>query len=328
MLITAALLLSVVAAPGARALPGPADAAVTQSSSGSRQSASGIVIAPDVEGRVAIYDADGRLLMEVDKPAGRQVRIALEPGVYEARLARDTANRARFLVGDGQQLVLGAANFREVAPPPAPPAERQGHGQAAGLVVEVQPLDARHRIEVRFGGWGDGWYGHAHDDSWGSGQGAFGFEYLTFVRNDLAVGIAVTGLARGCGSSDGHGWDETGSGQALTSIPVTVRWYPVRRATRMRSVEPYVTGGIGPVFAADAVFSHDHDDWGGDVSAAHLGTTIGGRLGGGVDFRLGSTFTLGVAGAWNWDGFSHSMWAGPRPGGGEFTMTLGWNFGR
>jgi hypothetical protein len=63
--------------------------------------------------------------------------------------------------------------------------------------------------------------------------------------------------------------------------------------------------------------------------STHVGTTIGGRLGGGVDFRLGSVFTLGVAGAWNWDaGFSEDMWRGTRPGGGEFSVVLGWQFGR
>ena len=102
--------------------------------------------------------------------------------------------------------------------------------------------------------------------------------------------------------------------------------------TRTRSVEPYVTAGIGPVFGVDSVYTDDHDahDWDHDeFGSARVGTTIGGRLGGGVDFRLGLVFTLGVAGAWNWDaGFSDDVWRGPRPGGGEFTVVLGWNFGR
>jgi hypothetical protein len=102
--------------------------------------------------------------------------------------------------------------------------------------------------------------------------------------------------------------------------------------TRTRSVEPYVTAGIGPVFGVDSVYTDDHDSHGWDhdeFGSARVGTTIGGRLGGGMDFRLGSVFTLGVAGAWNWDaGFSDDLWRGARPGGGEFTVVLGWNFGR
>ncbi len=128
------------------------------------------------------------------------------------------------------------------------------------------------------------------------------------------VGISSLVSARG----DWEGLGDAGSVRATTGIPLVVRWYPVRRMTWTRSVEPYVTAGMGPVFG------WYHDEFG----SARVGTTFGGRLGGGLDFRLGSVFTLGVAGAWNWDaGFSDDFWRGARPGGGEFTVVLGWNFG-
>ena len=60
--------------------------------------------------------------------------------------------------------VAGAASPQPAAPSPAP------------------ALDARHRIEVRFGGWANGWYDYP--DDWhtsGSAQWAFGLEYLSFV---------------------------------------------------------------------------------------------------------------------------------------------------
>ena len=134
----------------------------------------------------------------------------------------------------------------------------------------------------------------------------------------MGVGIGISSLVSAHGDWGGLG--DLGAVRVTTSIPVVVRWYPVRRMTRTRSVEPYVTAGIGPVFGW-------YDD---DFGSTRVGTTIGGRLGGGVDFRLGSVFTLGVAGAWNWDaGFSDDFWRGEaRPGGGEFTVVLGWNFGR
>jgi hypothetical protein len=312
--------------PGAAPPPAPARAAEAGRRE-DRQAASGIIIAADIDGRVAIYDAERRLVVELDKPAGRQLQVALEPGAYEARLGGHASRRARFQIGDGQQLLLALPHF-EAPGAGAPPA-----GHASGSHVEhPHEVDARHRIEVRFGGWGDGWY-NEHGDSWqysGSAQGAFGLEYLNFIRNDLGVGLAVTSLARAHGG--GHGWDEGGAGEATCSIPVVVRWYPIRRLTRMRSVEPYVTGGIGPVFGVDTVYATDDDprhrehDY---VSSGRVGTAFGGRIGGGVDFRLGSTFTVGVGGAWNWDtGFHDDLWTGARPGGGEFTVSLGWNFGR
>lgn len=118
--------------------------------------------------------------------------------------------------------VAGDPSLQTVAPAPAP------------------ALDARHRIEVRFGGWANG--GHNYYDDWhasGSAQGAFGFEYLSFVRHDLGIGIAVTSLGR---AQDWDGGPDTGSAQIVSGIPVVVRWYPVRRLTRTRSVEPVRDG--------------------------------------------------------------------------------------
>lgn len=195
-------------------------------------------------------------------------------------------------------------------------------------------LDGRHRLEVRFGGWGDGWYeGRGHNwDYTGSARGAFGVEYLSFIRNDIGIGVGVSGLVRadactGCSS------DEE-SARAVIGTPVIVRWYPVRRVTRTRVVEPYVTVGFGPVFGVDTIYTHDtHDSdsrWNCDGhSSTRVGTTFGGRAGAGIDFRIGHLFTLGVSGAWNWDaGFADDQWRGTRPKGGEFTVAFGWNFGR
>ena len=152
---------------------------------------------------------------------------------------------------------------------------------------------------------------------------------LNFIRNDLGVGIGISSLVSARGGWEGLVDAETA--RVTTSIPVVLRWYPVRRMTRARSVEPYVTAGIGLVVGVDSVYTDDHDahhEYHDEFGSARVGTTVGGRLGGGVDFRLGSVFTLGVAGAWNWDaGFSDDFWRGPRPGGGECTVVLGWNFG-
>jgi hypothetical protein len=192
-------------------------------------------------------------------------------------------------------------------------------------------IDGRHRLEVRFGGWGDGWYEGRRDD-WnytGSTRGAFGVEYLSFIRNDIGIGVGVSGLVRadacaGC-SSDQE------SARAVISMPVSIRWYPVRRLTRSRMVEPYVTAGIGPVFGVDTIYTHDDDcHWDRDgYASTRVGTTFGGRAGAGLDFRIGHVFSLGVAGAWNWDaGFANDQWRAPRPKGGEFTVAFGWTFGR
>jgi len=305
---------------------------------GGRQATSGVIIAADVEGRLAIYDAAHRLVVELEKPGGRPLQIALEPGAYEAWLGGHPSRRARFHLGEGQQpLLLTPADFLKHDAWSEGSDARDHARSAAGDHAHPagQPRDGRHRIEVRFGGWSDGWY-DGHGAAWeGSGtvHGAFGLEYLHLVRSDLAIGIGVSGLVRVV--DEGRGWEDGGAAQATCGIPVVARWYPVRRLTTTRFVEPYVAAGIGPVFGVDTVYADGFTPWGGpwdwddeERSSTRVGTTIGGRLGGGVDFRLGSVFTLGVSAAWNWDGFSNGQWWGPRPGGGEFDVVLGWMFGR
>jgi hypothetical protein len=318
------LLLAVLAV-----MPPDASGRTLASESVGPQSATGVIIAAGVAGRLAIYTNDRQLVVDLEKPAGHELRLALEPGGYEARLGPQGTRRARFQLQEGQQLLLDLPVFEDLEPGP-PPMVAPAPDRPAPRHRE-QSLDPRHRVEMRFGGWGEGWYdADSHSRYAGSAQVAFGVEYLNFVRNDFGVGVGLTSLVLANGDWDG--WDDTGTARVTTSIPVVVRWYPARRATRSRSVEPYLTAGIGPVFGVDAVYTDNHgahdssrDEW----SSTRVGTTIGGRVGGGVDFRLGHLFTLGMVGAWNWDaGFSDDLWRGDWPSGGEFSVVFGWQFGR
>ncbi len=317
MTILPALLLTVVCAGAGAALTQGSGPYAVGPAAERQQVRSGLIIGADIEGHLAIYDGKQQLVVELDKPAGRQLQLALDPGVYEARLTTGQGiRRAGILISEGHQLSLGLSNFSGQVTNQPPPTSELRVGYPLPL-HHWYALDPRQRIELRFGGWGSGRYDY--HDVWhdtGSAQGAFGLEYLGFIRNDLGVGIGISSLVLARGDWGGV---DLGSARVTTSIPVVVRWYLVRRMTRARSVEPYVTAGVGPVFGW-------YED---DFGSTRVGTTIGGRLGGGVDFRLGPVFTLGVAGAWNWDaGFSDDLWWGARPGGGEFTAVLGWNFGR
>jgi hypothetical protein len=288
-----------------------------------------VIIDAGIDGRLAIYDASHERVVELDKPGGRPLQITLAPGAYEAWLVGPTSRRARFQVGDGQQALLTLASFAEHDhnAPPAPDEDDRPEPSH-----HSHPRDGRHRIELRVGGWTDSWY-EGSGDVWGAGSvhGAFGVEYLHLVLPDLAVGIGVSGLVRVV--EGGQGWGDGDAAQATVGIPVVARWYPIRRMTRFRSVEPYAVAGIGPVFGVDAFDSDSHGPWGpwdwnrDDFSSTRVGTTIGGRLGGGVDFRLGSVFTIGMSAAWNWDAFPDAAWWSARPGGGEFSVVLGWVFG-
>jgi hypothetical protein len=331
MTIVPALLLTVLWGGAGPALTQASETSAVGPAAERQQGRSGLIIAADIEGRLVIYDGRQQLVVALDKPAGRPLQLALDPGVYEARLTTgEGTRRAGILISEGHQLLLGVSNFSDQATGQPPATGEMPAGYPAPR-HRSRALDPRHRIEVRFGGWESGWYDS--DDDWhhsGSAQGAFGLEYLNFVRDDLGVGIGIASLVSA--REDWEGPVDAEAARATIGIPVVVRWYPARRMTRTRSVEPYVTAGIGPVFGVDSVCTDGHgsrDRVHDEFEDARVGTAIGGRLGGGVDFRLGSVFTLGVAGAWNWDaGFPDDLWRGARPGGGEFTVVFGWNFGR
>lgn len=202
---------------------------------------------------------------------------------------------------------------------------REGQGP---LVVEPRRGERRHRIELRMSlhdSPGASFVQDGRHTHWGSGNVGGGFEYLHYVSPDLAVGFAIDSQARGEGHSDW--WDDNlDNGNATVAMPVVVRWNFARRFTDWRAIEPYVTGGVGPVFRADWLSTggwrhHSH-------TSAEVSTTIGGRLGLGFDARLSSVFTLGLAGTWRWSDRPEGVSGyGKEDRGGEVSFTIGFNFG-
>ena len=129
MLPLALALLMVAAAPPAAAdWPATAPPAIQ-----AQQSASGLVIAEDVAGRVTVFDTTQRIVFEMDKDEGRPVRIGVAPGTYEVRLqARRPAVRITVQVRDGEYTVVDADRFAQpsTGQPQAaevPPRRRRRH---------------------------------------------------------------------------------------------------------------------------------------------------------------------------------------------------------
>ncbi len=80
-----------------------------------RQTTAGFVVAAPVEGRFYVLDDRKRLVLEFYKPAGREVDIGLEPGVYDVRFERDPrALRGRLEIKEGA--APGARPRRASAP--------------------------------------------------------------------------------------------------------------------------------------------------------------------------------------------------------------------
>src|SRR5262249_24652352 len=139
---------------------------------------------------------DHELVVELYKPRGRRVELAVEPGTYEIRVERGkTSLSAKTDVADGARVVLEPRQFGpaavaeatrrrgdEPAPPPRPPLA------AAGPT----------RLEIRVGMWqvangvsassGASIVSVAVDNLFG------GIGYTRYLREDLAATFSIDGV--------------------------------------------------------------------------------------------------------------------------------------
>jgi hypothetical protein len=304
MLPLALALLMIAAAPPAAAGWSTAAPPAIQA----QQSASGLVIAEDVAGRVTVYDTTQRIVFEMDKDEGRPVRIGVAPGTYEVRLqARRQAVRITVQVRDGEYMVVDADRFAQPSsaqPQPAGAPARGAERSPNGLRG-----DAVNRIEVPFAAYPTPSFHSeetANDVHRRQAVMGLGFDYLRFVGRDIAIGISATSLIRSNTVWTDRDHDNvadddrarTRAASSTTFVYGVVRWNFARRLTERHTLEPYVTGGLGPVFRWNQMKVEVHDD---DLDqSSEVITGLGGRLGAGFDVHLGPVFTLGVVGAWNW----------------------------
>ena len=264
-----------------------------------RQTTAGFVVAPAVEGRFYVLDERKRLVLEFYKQPGRAVDIGLEPGVYDVRFERaPKALRGRLELKEGAHQALDLAGF---GPTTVEFTRLRG--------VDTGPeyfLNGRHAIGMRFGTWSRP--GGAEPVSGApvgftgeyvsAGRLAANFEYLRYVREDMAVGAALHIMVDSV--------ESTATAEAVAvrdrvgvNFPFVVRWNPVRRFTSWRTVEPYVRGAVGPLVGTQST----QRTVGGDLlSETVMNATIGGSVGVGGDIRVNRSWLAGVDAAWNFSG--------------------------
>jgi hypothetical protein len=327
-----ALLMLAAAPPGAAAWPATAPPATD-----AQQSASGLIIAEEVAGRVTVYDASQRIVFEMDKDSGRPVRIGVAPGTYEVRLdTRRTAVRITAQVREGEYTVVDADRFAQPSTDRQQPA-----GATAPAPADASPKgplgDAINRIEVRIGVYPAPSFSHEelpNDVHRGYGDMGLGFAYLRFIGRDIAIGVSASSLVRSekvwvdrdhDGTADDDR-DRTRTSNSTTFVFGVVRWNFARRLTEWRTLEPYVTGSAGPVFRWNQKKVEIEND---DLNqSSEVMTGFGGRVGAGVDVHLGRVFTLGAAGAWNWStNEDETVGYGSEDRGGEVAVTMGFEWG-
>jgi hypothetical protein len=280
-----------------------------------RQTTATLVLGEDLEGRFFIRNAAQELVVELYKPMGRRVELGLEPGAYDVRLEREkTSMLAKAKLDDGTKVALDAKQFGQVA---VEATRRRGSDPIVRLAV-----DGRNRLALRLGAR----YSQAHvlttgGDSTGVSSG---LQYTRYVREDLGVTMGVGGMGGRAVASDSlQGvFSESFS---IASFPIGVQWNPLARDPSS-SIKPFLATTVGPVIGSSSRLTPAAP---GPVVSKTLETTVGGHVGGGIDFHLGRPFAIGIIGGYNWMvPFSKPVGMSDNHSGGEFAVSIGFLFGK
>ena len=284
-----------------------------------RQTTATLVIGEAVDGRLFVRNARGELVVELSKPFGRRVELGLEPGRYEVRVEREAASLlARPEVVEGTPFVLEPNLFTPTRPQPTrrrggpPPSFLAGRNRVQ-LAVGVHRMfgDAAPVNGVIYG---------ADNTSL-----AAGVEYTHFLREDLALTLAVRALPETSGASIGPEGAFAGDA-SVVALPLGLRWYPRAGAPRRLTLEPYLTVGVGPVIGSSSGASLGP---GGVFSGSRSGGTVGGVVGGGADIQLSRRWGLDLSAGFVWMGdFPDPVGGRDNHSGFDCRLGIGWSFGR
>ena len=281
-----------------------------------RQTTATLVLGEELEGRFFIRTSARELVVELYKPRGRKVELAIDPGTYEVRIERDKgALVARADVVDDARVVLDPKQFGIAAP--GEPTRRRGDGPRFAV-------RGRNRLEMRSGMWRKGDNG-ATIVTGTSGLDAFGgFGYTRYVRENLAVVLSVDAFGIDSGATVGP--NGTGAGNVGgSSVSLGVRWNPLRGDLRNQALKPFLAVSLGPVIGASSgSFVGKTISTGEEVHA-----TIGGFFGGGFDVHVSRSFSLGVNAGYNvMQNFSEPVGLRDNFNGPQVGISLGWVFGK
>jgi Caspase domain len=283
-----------------------------------RQTTATLVLGEELDGRFFIRNAAQEMVVELYKPRGRQVELGIEPGAYDVRLELQKASLvAKTQIADGGRVILDAKQF---GPAALEATRRRGDADPFRFAVA-----GRNRFELRFGMWNTGSATSATVSSGASDDNIFvGLQFTHYLRENLAMTFALTATEVQSGSSVGPEGIFSGSADALF-MPVGVRWNPIHGDHRLESMKPYVAVSLGPVIGSTA---GSFVGGGTIVSGSHDEATVGGHVGGGVDFHVARSFSIGVNGGYNWMAdFSRPVGSRNNLSGPEFGLSLGWLFG-
>jgi len=249
-----------------------------------RQTTAGMVLSEELQGRCFVRNARGELVVELQKPRGRSVQLGLEPGSYRIHCdlksgamttTTEVAEGARVTVGPDRMAATERQETVSRGTSPTPPGPT--------------PLAGRNRIDLR-------WTISRQQGDWASvsqpgglvetSVGGFGggLDYYRWFNEHWALAISASGRAVDVKTYVGPGTKTEAT--AISSVLAGVRWYPTGRPTA--SVRPWLSCLVGPYIGSGTTTGV------GNVVRTEALAVPGAYLGGGVDFRIGGHFMLGV----------------------------------
>ena len=285
-----------------------------------RQTTATLVLSENLEGRFFVRTASQDLVVELYKPQGRAVELAVEAGLYEVRLERSRGSLlARTEVTDGSRVVLDQRQFGQTATPE--PTVRRGDVTPPRLAVA-----GRNRFELVLGMWRAGSDG-ATITAGSSSDMMGGLAYTHYIREDLAMTLSILGVGFESGSTISRDGVATGSVGAVATL-VGARWNPLKGDRAHQAFKPFITGSLGPISGlADGSFFSTR---GGVVTAGSTTkTTLGGHFGGGVDTHVARSFSIGIDVGYNaMMNFDQPVGVHNNFNGPQVAIGLGWLFGK
>jgi hypothetical protein len=227
------------------------------------------------------------------------VDIGLEPGVYDVRYEKEPkALRARLEIKEGPHQQIDVASFG--------PASLEFTRLRGVDTSSEYLLNGRQMVAVSFGMW-SGPAAPAVTPAVGvsgatslvsAGRLVASAEYLRFVREDLALGAGIHAAVDSADSTFTSDAVSLRSRVGLT-VPVVLRWNPIRSFTSWHGAEPYLRGTFGPLLAARTAM---RTDGGHTVTETTVNATVAGSAGVGADIRVGRSWMAGMSASYLYSG--------------------------
>lgn len=284
-----------------------------------RQTTATLVLGEELDGRFFVRTAAQELVVELYKPRGRRVELAVEPGVYDVRVERDKGSfTAKATVTDGGRVELLASQFGVAAAEPT---------QARGGETFRFGVAGRSRIDLLTTAWTGGYINDLGAATLDRDRASvtISLQYTYFLHEKVALTGYTQGFGRWTGLTLGLGRVGTGSVRAPM---LGVRFNPMKGDTRLRALKPYLAFGIGPAIgsstesfvgpAGNLVFTESRDQ-----------VTVATQAGAGINWHVARNYSLGLGVNYNWlRKFSEQIGPHDDFGGPQFVFTFGRLFGK